>query len=358
MTRYLWWLALPALLIATAGPASAADLRDKANLFSPEAVKKAQADLDRIGKEYAVPIAIETVDSLEGRSIDDVLPQHAELAGIKGLYILISKKEHKIEVESDRSYSKYLTTRRDLGIREVFTREFKGGNFDAGLLKGVDKIDSTFSEAKAEAGGSLRPATNAPARRNKQAQAPIPAGREVPGKPSIGGMGLLITIGLGLLALFIVIRILGSLFGGGNRGYANNQRMMGPGGGGMGGPGYGGGGGGGGGGFMSSMFGGIGGALAGNWLYDQFSGRNHESSMNSTNYDPNAGASTPQDTGPDYVGPNDGGADWGGGAADAGGGGDWGGGNADAGGGGDWGGGGGGGDWGGGGGGGDDGGSL
>jgi uncharacterized protein len=109
---------------------------------------------------------------------------------------------------------------------------------------------------------------------------------------------------------------------------------------------------------MSSMFGGIGGALAGNWLYDQFSGRHHDSSMGqATNYDPTAGAGSPGETaGPDYVTPGDGGADWGGDAGGdvGGGGGDWGGG--DTGGGGDWGGGGGG-DWGGGGGG-DDGGSW
>ena len=74
---------------------------------------------------------------------------------------------------------------------------------------------------------------------------------------------MLLSIGLGILALFLVIRVLGALFSRGQGGYAGNQRAMGPGGMG-GGPGYGGGGGGGG--FMSSMFGGIGGALAGNWL--------------------------------------------------------------------------------------------
>ncbi len=34
---------------------------------------------------------------------------------------------------------------------------------------------------------------------------------------------MLLTIGLGILALFIVIRILGALFAGGNRGYAGNH---------------------------------------------------------------------------------------------------------------------------------------
>jgi uncharacterized membrane protein YgcG len=355
MTRLRWLFALPALLIATTGLSDAAEIRDKASLFSPEAVKKAEADLERMEREYSVPIQIETIDSLEGQKIDDATPEHARAASAKGIFILIAKNDHKIEVETYKTYAKYLTRARELAIRDVFTHEFKAKNYDGGLSKGLDKIDSTLSEARAEAGGSLRPkATAAPApRRGAQAQAPV--ARELPGKPSsLGGMNMWLTIGLGLLALFIVIKVLGAIFGGGNRGYAGNQRMMGPGQGGMGGPGYGPGygGGGGGGGFMSSMFGGIGGALAGNWLYDQFSGRHHDTSMGQSNYDPTTGAAAPEEpAGPDYVGPGDGGGDWGssGGDAGSGGGGDYGGGGGDwgGGGGGDWGGGGGdgGGDW-------------
>jgi len=79
---------------------------------------------------------------------------------------------------------------------------------------------------------------------------------------------------VGVAVLWIGLRVLGSLFGGNRMG---GRPMGGPGGGypaggpGYGAPGYGGGGGG----FMSSLFGGIGGAMAGNWLYDQFSGRHH-----------------------------------------------------------------------------------
>jgi len=88
---------------------------------------------------------------------------------------------------------------------------------------------------------------------------------------------------------------------------------------------------------MSSLFGGIGGAMAGNWLYDQFSGRHQSGYTDSSSYGSEPGIS---DAGSDATNVS---GDWGGGG-DAGGGGDWGGG-----GGGDWGGGGdaggGGGDW-------------
>ena len=65
-----------------------------------------------------------------------------------------------------------------MAIRDAFTREFKKGNFDAGLSKGVDKIDSALSEARAEAGGSAPAARPRPAAGRRQA--PAPAGRGIP----------------------------------------------------------------------------------------------------------------------------------------------------------------------------------
>jgi uncharacterized membrane protein YgcG len=189
MTRLRWLLALPALLIATSGPSIAAEIRDKAGLFSAEAVKKAESELTRIEKEYSVPIRFETVETLDGINIDEALRQHAKAEDAHGLYILIAKKEHKTEVGESRSYSKYLPRTRTLAIREAINNEFKKSDFDAGLLKGIDKIDSTLSEARAEAGGTLRP--TAPAGR-RNAQVPAPVGRAVPGKPSSGGMGMLL----------------------------------------------------------------------------------------------------------------------------------------------------------------------
>ncbi|WP_435005511.1 TPM domain-containing protein [Tundrisphaera lichenicola] len=338
MTRLRWLIALPAILVVSSGSTRAAEVRDGAGLFSPEAVKKARAELARIEDEYKVPVTIEAIPSLRGEKIRDVTTRHAEEARAKGMYVLIAKEDSKIFAEPSRGYLKYLTKPRLKGIEDAFIAEFKKRDFDSGLARGVDKIDSTLSEARAEAGGSLRPIPTAG--NNRQA---APAGRPgaVVNKP--WGIGSLITIVIAILGVFLVIRILGALFSGGRGGYANQQGPMGgPGAYGGGRPGYGapGYGGGGGGGFMSSMFGGIGGALAGNWLYDQFSGGRHHGVDQTSSYDPG----TTPGAGPEW-GEGGVGGDWGGGEADAGG--DWGGSGGDAGGG-DWGGGGGG-DWGGGG---------
>jgi uncharacterized protein len=343
MNRTAWRPVLvPVFLLGTALSAFGAEIRDSAGLFSPEARAKAKIELERIETAAKLPITIETLEGLNGRTIDQAIPERAESLGIRGLFVLIAKQESKIEASASREYAPLFPVDRRRSIESAFVSEFKNRRFDDGLTKGVAAIDSAVGAARNEAGGSLQPAQN----------------KGTFGFDSVVGIILVV------LAVIVVFRLIGSLFGG--RRDANYGPNMGMGGRPMGGgPGYGPGapgygyGGGGGGGFFSSLFGGIGGAMAGNWLYDQFTGRHHSHGQMPGTYDQGAGippaapqgSEWTQDGGTDFGGGSTGGSDWGSGG---GGGSDWGGssGGADWGGstgGGDWGGGGGG-DWGGGGG--------
>ena len=352
MNRPRWWLVVPVLLASSVlNAASAAEIRDKANLFSPDAVKKAQAELDRLEKQYDVPVTIETIASLDGDKLADATIRHAEAVGAQGVYILIPKKEHDIEAVSSKHFRQYLPKSRMSAVANAFVKSFKSGDFDAGLNDGVSKLESVFTDAKADSGGTIRQSSPPNTRRGGVA---TPARRAPAAKPASGGFSL-ITLIIGVLVLLFVLRLLGGLFSamrGGNQ-YGAGNMMGGRGGypgGPMGGPGYGGGYGGapaGGGGFMSSLFGGIGGAMAGNWIYDQFSGRQHGGGYgDQTGYDQSAGAAPIEDTSPEWSADNGASADWGGGGSTdvasndwgggaGGGGGDWGGGGGDAGG--DWG---------------------
>ena len=331
MWKSRWYLGLPLILAVALAPARAATIRDDARMFDPSAVQQASQELDRIERKYDLPVTIETIPSLGGQRIDDVLKEHARAAHAEGLYVLIAKSDHKIEADASGAFQHAFPPARTRRIWEPMSAEFKNGRFDSGLLAGVRAIETEAAEAKAEL-GRLR---QNPTGQRRAAPGAVPAiGRP---RRNAGGFGIGTLLGIGLLviAVLIGIRLIGALFGAG-RGNYGPGRMGGPG---YGGPGYGGGGGGG---FMSGLFGGLGGALMGNWLYDQFSGRHHGGYAENTTYgEPDTGATAAPEN-DDWAGS---GGDWGGG--DAGGGGDWGGG--DAGGGGDWGGGGGG-DWGGGGG--------
>lgn len=349
MKTALRFLALPLLLIAV--PAFA-DVRDKAALFSPEAVKKADAELARIERETKCPVVIETIRSLEGTPLDAAVKERGKDERIRGLFVLIPVKEHKVDAGASHEFDKFLSRPIYQSISNAFADGFKHRDFDAGLAAGVANIGSTLRGIKFD--NRAAAAQGTPGR--QPANAPVRAGGG-------SGMSSLIWIIAGVIGVMILFRIIGAIMGAGRGaaggpGYGGGRGPgYGPGYGG-GGPGYGGGGGGGGGGFMSGLMGGIGGAFLGNALYDQFSGRHNapQSGYVPPAADPGAGAAP--DAGGDWGGTaGDGGADWGGGGADTGGGGgggaDWGGGGGDGGGGGggDWGGGGGGGDWGGGGGG-------
>ncbi|WP_422926657.1 TPM domain-containing protein [Singulisphaera sp. PoT] len=320
MLKTRWFLALPLALAAWVGTAQASSIRDEAGLFDPETVRQAQDILDRVESRTKLPTTIETITSLEGAPIDEVTVRHAERDRASGVFILIAKKEHKIEVRAARGYRRALPDSRLAPIRTAFLNEFKKGDYSAGLKQGVAELEREVTGAQAANGGLLL--QNAP---NNARRAPV--NRPGGGQQSFG-LGSLLGIGLGIIAILFILRLIGSAFGGGH-GYAGPGRMGGPG---YGAPGYGGAGGGGGG-FLSSMFGGIGGAIAGNWLYDQFSGRHHGG------YTDNS--STYGDAGQGYSG-DSGASDWSGGGGVSG---DWG--DSGGGGGGDWGGGGGG-DWGGG----------
>jgi uncharacterized membrane protein YgcG len=373
MTRR-WLIAIPLAAILVGSTAWGSAVRDEGRMFSPRAVEEAQRRLERLEQKTHIPVVIETVDhipNLEGMSeaekreaLTRLAVQRDEKIRDPGMYILLSKRDRLISEPLIREHLKdVVPLEKRHAIRKAFIEEFGKKDFDGGLLRGVAEVERTLEGVSAP---NHRAGT--------RVVAPVPVGQGARRGPVGGGGSMLSTfllIGLGIFAVLIVLRLLGGLFGRSQgAGYPNQMGMGGPRPGmGPGGPGYGyggggyGGGGGRGGGFFSGLLGGLGGAMAGNWLYDQMSGRHGGMTSAGTGLPGGEASASPTDPADERIigadddggqaaswdngGADTGGGDWGGGDA----GGDWGGGG---GGGGDWGGGDGGGDWGGGGGGGGD----
>ncbi|MGE3821396.1 MAG: TPM domain-containing protein [Isosphaeraceae bacterium] len=298
-----WILALPLAFATILSPAQvdAATILDPAGLFSREAVEKAERELARIERASRIPVTVETVDSLQGARINDVLADHARRAGARGLYILIAKREEKIWVEASRRFPA-LNGGPARSIKQAFIEGgLKSRDFDAALLSGVQTIGREFEDpAVATAPAEPRP---------------IPVGN-----PQTGfGLGSLLALGALVFAGVFLFRMLGThLGGGGQRGFAGPSDMMG-------GPVTRGGGG-----FFSGLLGGLGGAIAGNWIYNQFNPapRRYTDHLHG-GYDDSGSLgddwSSTAGSGGDWGGGGDGG-DWGGGGGDWGGGGsgdDW-----------------------------------
>jgi hypothetical protein len=357
MTTFRNLLAIPlAFCLGIAGAsARASAIIDSAGMFSDEAIKKAQDRLDRLEKTTRIPVVIETIKALPGitksssederrDAINRIAKQKDQQIHDEGIYILISQRERLISETLIRErLARILPLDKRHSIRDAFIDGFKKHDFDAGLLGGVHAIEQSLNGVKTG---------------DRNAHAPVPGVRGRAGKGT-STMGTFLLIGLGILAVLIILRVLGGLFGR-SQGYPNQmggmgmpRPGMGPGGGPgyYGGPGYGGRGGG----FFSGLLGGLGGAIAGNWLYDQMSGRHGNTTSAGMGYPTEESAGLPEQGGDAIIGAEDDGgqgASWDDGGGDTGGG-DWGGGDGGGdwgGGGGDWGGGDGGGDWGGGGG--------
>lgn len=364
-TRF-WLHAITLVVLAWGTTAVGSSIRDEGRMFSPGAVKNAERKLERLEQKTHVPVVIETIDHLPDlspkssteerhRAITQEAVRRDQQIRDEGIYILLSKRDSVISQPLIREHLQQVVpkSRRD-AIRQAFIGAFKQRDFDGGLAAGVSEIEKT-----------LEGYTDTRHRAASGAGVPAPAGHQAHRGPVGGGgsmLGTFLLIGLGIFAVLIILRVLGNLFsrssGAGYPGSMGGPRPgMGPGGGpgyyGGGGPGYGGRGGGG---FFSGLLGGLGGAMAGNWLYDQMSGRHGETTSAGMYPTDQPGGIT--DAGDERIigaddsggqgaswddGGNTGGGDWGGGD----GGGDWGGGGGDwGGGGGDWGGGdGGGGDW-------------
>jgi len=126
----------------------ASEVRDTAGLFGAGAITAAERRLRTIEKETQVATRIETVDSLKGELIDDVASRSARLSGIQGIYVLIARKESKIEVLVSRRFSNVLSKARVETIRLAFIEAFRRQEFNEGLVRGVNSIQDVIGAAE------------------------------------------------------------------------------------------------------------------------------------------------------------------------------------------------------------------
>lgn len=360
MSKFVTGLAMTAAVLAgglIAAPALASKASeshpgvlhvfDNAKIFSAEGVKKAEAVMSGVTFDRGLNFTVDTYakvpddrraeyeavkgDAAKKRAFVDAWAKSmAKGDRAKGPYALICMEAAVVTVEVDvESKNRGFSHDNAVALAKTFETAMKESSNkpdaekvairDAALVRATEYVVNDLKGTKVT---------------NRDGSTPVGSNNTVARNPKAGGMsvGGWICLGLSiLLGVWLVIGLIRALTGGGGGG----------------GGGYGGGGGGGGGGFMSSMFGGLFGAMAGMWLYNNMFG--HSGMMGGSDaYAGDASGGGNTDTGAgDYdggtsasAGGEDGGGDWGGGG-DTGGGGDWGGGG-DAGGGGDWGGGGGG----------------
>jgi len=325
MFRQITKFALLLGLLAAPLTGHAADVSDSAEFFSADTIAKANQTIREIKSKFGHDIRIETyatvpsekvqaVAKMNGKERDSFfaswLRDRAEATQSRGIFILICKQPSHLHLWAGNPLQRAgFDAAHAAPIRETLLSGFKAKEYDAALTDTLAQIKTAFAGLRAPAGRTAA----APTTSRPQHQEPAP--QRAVGTSGYGGLIFVLVVVVG--GIFLV-SLVSRLFSGGSGGYPAGGPPP------PYGPAYGGGYGGGGGGFMRSLAGGVFGAMAGNWMYDQFSGRHAHGSdsgwpgSHSTGGfggDSSSGSDSGYDGGSDFGGGDFGGGDSGGGDA-------------------------------------------
>ncbi len=335
---------------------SAADISDAGGFFTADTlatVNKSITELEqksghtvRFETFAAVPAdKVETVSKMDAKQreafFSSWVHDRAEATQSRGIVVLMCRQPSHLNVWVGKPIQQAgFGAAQAKTVKEAMLTSFRAKEYDKGLTNAVSLLSTTFSGLKAPVSKSATQTS----RDSKHAGQPTPAAvrhvpaASVPGQhaPSHAHQAPLhanqasawpgiITVLMLVVGGVFAISMISRMFGGGG----HSQGGYGAPGGGYGG---------GGGGFMNGLAGGIFGAVAGNWLYNQFSDHSasagehhsHGSSLDSSDssngggFDSGSGSSdTGFSGGTDFGGGDFGSGDSGGGGSDFGGGGDF-----------------------------------
>ena len=141
-------------------------VNDFAQLLSPATVNQLEAVLTALETTDSTQLVVVTIASLQGANIESVSLKIAEQNRIgqkgydNGALLLVARDDRKLRIETGYGLEGTLT---DLVagqiIRNVITPQFRNGNFDQGVINGVDAMISAVKgefQAAASSEGNLR----------------------------------------------------------------------------------------------------------------------------------------------------------------------------------------------------------
>jgi glc operon protein GlcG len=134
-------IALATTTVAQAPPARL-EIKDNANMFSKRGIQQARM------QELEIPVVVETIEDLQGQSVEAAARSRLEKSQGEGIYVLISRRDHKIDVLMSKAFAKAVPEQDRERIQQAFIRGLKGGDFDAALTAGLAAIQQVPNLAK------------------------------------------------------------------------------------------------------------------------------------------------------------------------------------------------------------------
>ena len=157
-------LLLGKLAFAAAFPQPVGYVNDFAEVISPATEARLEADLEAFTASTGSELAVVTLKSLEGDTVENAAVALFEQWGIgqkgkdNGVLLLIAPNERELRIEVGYGLEPVLTdSRSGTIIREVITPKFKANDYDAGISDGVGAIITVLGQ---DATAFDRPANN------------------------------------------------------------------------------------------------------------------------------------------------------------------------------------------------------
>jgi uncharacterized protein len=178
----IWWtflllllFAVPALASEPAFPPLTGRVVDDANILSPTTRADLTAMLQRHEQATGEQVAVVTLPSLQGYSIEDFGYQLGRAWGIgqkdknTGALLIVAPNEHKVRIEVGYGLEGKLTdAQSSVIINRDILPEFRRGDFNAGVLTGTATIlkvlggDTSAAEPATEPGASANNGQDSP----------------------------------------------------------------------------------------------------------------------------------------------------------------------------------------------------
>lgn len=126
---------------------SGARISDAAHMFDPLLLDDMTDRLQAASRSASVPILIETIDSLHGRTVKETALERARRSGGQGIYVLLAKTDRRIDVlVSDRFRDTVNESARQT-IQDAFIDGLHNKGPDEGLRLGVAALRQTLARA-------------------------------------------------------------------------------------------------------------------------------------------------------------------------------------------------------------------
>ena len=133
-------------------PVLSAHVNDYAGVMKNADKRKAEEYLSALENTTGIQIAVLTIPSLEGESLESYSYNVAEKWQLgqngkdNGALLLVAMKEKKVRIENGYGLEDTLTdTKSGLIIRNVILPEFRNGNYSEGILRGIQNMGGIAS---------------------------------------------------------------------------------------------------------------------------------------------------------------------------------------------------------------------